>query len=345
MNRFYQKKFGLIRRSIIQEAHNNISHITTCLIYFFHSEKLDSFIHHAIIITHQTTTITKDNTSIAVTRILLSHHISLGKAFKGLTLVVLADDHSSDISIQSHIKGTTVFSSIPQHHWDGSQTHLVWVRSAIFQVQQSVQEYDCHVESRTQYCFHVQLLRTGSQHVNHCITVHSLYHSSHTHDEFAILRQGGSQHHHEKTVHVCNEQSSRFGPVHGVVHQTGGSQHQSAHVKNQERQGGVFFDNDWQSTTQHQFSSLYHDEQFQFVGDWDGLLHLQQFFQSDSNQSQQLHQKFIGQASASAHKQEDIFSMVSFPNLPSSQVEEHFSGYNLANSFIFCWITLGLVEL
>lgn len=131
----------------------------------------------------------------------------------------------------------------------------------------------------------------------------------------------------------------------GVVHQTGGSQHQSAHVKNQEGQGGVCFHNDWQSTVQHQLLRTYHDEQFQLVGDWDGLLHLQQFFQSDSNQSQQLHQKFIGQASASAHKQEDIFSMVSFPNLPSSQVEEHFSGYNLANSFIFCWITLGLVEL
>lgn len=195
MNRFYQKKFGLIRRSIIQDAHNNISHITTCLIYFFHSEKLDSFIHHAIIITHQTTTITKDNTSIAVTRILLSHHISLGNAFKGLTLVVLADDHSSDISIQSHIKGTTVFSSIPQHHWDGSQTHFVWVSSAIFQVQQSVQEYDCHVESRTQYFFHVQLFGAGLQHSAIPHVDHLENHSWQFHDQSGKTLQISLQHH------------------------------------------------------------------------------------------------------------------------------------------------------
>ena len=80
-------------------------------------------IHQAVIITHQATIITNENISIAVTIILLSHHISLGKAFNGVTLVVLAEDESLLISIQSHINGTTVLSSIQQHHCDGSQTH------------------------------------------------------------------------------------------------------------------------------------------------------------------------------------------------------------------------------
>jgi len=121
----YLKKLGLIRCNIIHEAHNKANPIITFQIISFHFLKLDSFIHQEVINIHHITIITNENISITVIIILLRDHISLGKAFSAFTLVVLFEDAPPSISIQSHMKGTTVFNLIPQHHWDESQTHLV----------------------------------------------------------------------------------------------------------------------------------------------------------------------------------------------------------------------------
>lgn len=109
---------------MIHEAHNKASHTITFQIISLHFLALAGSIHHAVISTHHITTITKENISIAVTSILLSDHISIGKALRAFTLVVLFEDSPPSISIQSHMKGTTVLSCIPQHHWEESQTHL-----------------------------------------------------------------------------------------------------------------------------------------------------------------------------------------------------------------------------
>jgi len=116
---------GLIRRNMIHEAHNNASHTITLKIISFHFLAFPGSIHHAIISTHHITTITKENISIAVTNILLRDHISIGKALRAFTLVVLPADSSLLISIQSQMKGTTVFNFIQQHFLVGSQIHFV----------------------------------------------------------------------------------------------------------------------------------------------------------------------------------------------------------------------------
>ncbi len=106
----------------------------------FHDLAFEGSIPQAIMSTHQITIITNENISIAVTNILLSDHISIGKAFRAFTLVVLPADSSLLISIQSHMKGTTVFNCIPQHFWVESQMHFVWSAFAIVQDQQGWQE-------------------------------------------------------------------------------------------------------------------------------------------------------------------------------------------------------------
>lgn len=117
---FYPKKLGLIKRNMIHDTHNKIKAATTFHIRDFHSPKFLSLIHPLIIIIHHITTKRNEKINIAVMVILLSDHISLGNALIGLIL----ESELIQISIQSHINGTTVFSWIPQHHLDGSQTHL-----------------------------------------------------------------------------------------------------------------------------------------------------------------------------------------------------------------------------
>ena len=117
---FYPKKLGLIKRNMIHDTHNKIKAATTFHIRSLHCAKFHSLIHQLIIITHHTTTIKKEEINTAVITILLSDHISLGNALIGLIL----ESELIQISIQSHINGTTVFNWIPQHHLDGSQTHL-----------------------------------------------------------------------------------------------------------------------------------------------------------------------------------------------------------------------------
>lgn len=125
---------------MIHDAHNKASHTITFPIISFHFLAFPGSIHHAVISTHHITTITKENISIAVTNILLSDHISIGKAFRAFTLVVLPADSSLLISIQSHMNGTTVFNCIPQHFWVESQIHFVWSAFDVVQDQQVWQE-------------------------------------------------------------------------------------------------------------------------------------------------------------------------------------------------------------
>jgi hypothetical protein len=103
----------------------------TLYIISFHFLKLDSSIHHEIIITHQTTTITNENISIAVTKILLRDHMSIGNAFRAFTLVVLPAEGAESslfISIQSQMNGTTVFNLIPQQ-FQPEELHIHFVRA------------------------------------------------------------------------------------------------------------------------------------------------------------------------------------------------------------------------
>ncbi|HCY21795.1 TPA: hypothetical protein DIC40_08365 [Patescibacteria group bacterium] len=119
----YPKKFGLIRRRITPDAPKRAKATITFPISAFPLDAQLSSPPEAEIITQPANMPTNPIKIITVTNILVSPHISIGKAVLSVTLLSFASlDQSSvdhlDSSIQFPIKGTLVLSWIPQ------QTHV-----------------------------------------------------------------------------------------------------------------------------------------------------------------------------------------------------------------------------
>jgi len=123
------KKLGLISLSISHDAPSSIKAVKTLVSIFFHVVKFCSLATQVTIISPAAITTKNENISMAVTNILLSHIMRNGNAFSWLTLLLLGSFGSYTlfwdvISIQSPIKGTIVFSCIPQQAMLGLHLHL-----------------------------------------------------------------------------------------------------------------------------------------------------------------------------------------------------------------------------
>jgi hypothetical protein len=106
----YPKKFGLMRRNITPDAHKIASQIITFLIIFFPAATLFGSAHQVEIITPPIMIKTKETIKIAVTNIFISAVIKTGKASPSAIFPPCAV-----VAMQLPIKGTEVFSLVPQH--------------------------------------------------------------------------------------------------------------------------------------------------------------------------------------------------------------------------------------